>query len=669
MTLECDFPSKARTSVSDELSRGDLRAAQLVAQLSDREIELHRSERRMDAAATAAEIGMWEWNIAQDEIWATERCRTLFGLGSTSRLDLNMFLGALHPDDRDRSYRALQTALKDGGNFYGEYRVALADGRIRWIVTRGRADLDANGKAVLVSGVSLDNTAQKRAAAALQESEERFRVVANTAPVMIWMTDADNSSVFFNEGWLAFTGRTAEQESGSGWADGIHPEDLQRCLELCLASFRARRSFTMEFRLRRHDGQYRWLLDTGVPRFEHDGTFVGFTGSCIDVTERKESDELLARERAFLRQVIDVDPNLIFAKDHAGRFTLVNQALADLYGTTVENLIGKTDADFNANPSEIEHFRRIDEQVMDTLQERFIPEERITDARGKVRWLQTIKRPIRDEHGRASQLLGSATDITRRKDAELELARQRNELAHLSRVAMLGEMSGSLAHELNQPLTAILSNAQAAQRFLAMEIVDVDELREILKDIVKDDKRAGEIIHGLRQLLTKGEVECRPVDLNELVRDVIMLVRSDLVNGGISLSTGLAPRLPLVNGDPVQLQQVLINLVMNGCDAMSDAPAAERQLVIRTSPDEERGGARVSVIDNGRGIPPDHMERVFEPFYTTKAHGLGLGLAVCRTIISAHEGVLWADSNSTRGARFQFTVPGVANVGHESPAA
>jgi two-component system, LuxR family, sensor kinase FixL len=501
------------------------------------------------------------------------------------------------------------------------------------------------------------------AAAALRESEERFRMMANTAPVMIWMTDANNLSIFFNDGWLAFTGRTLEQESGNGWAEGVHRNDLERCLQICVDSFNARQSFTMEFRLRRWDGEYRWMLDTGVPRFEQDGTFVGYTGSCIDVTERKQSDDLLRHERAFLRQVIDINPNLIFAKDRESRFTLVNQATADLYGTTVENLVGKTHADFSSNVAEAEHFHRVDREVMDTLQERFIAEEQITGVDGKVRWLQTVKRPIVDENGSARQLLGSATDITQRKEAELELARQRNELAHLSRVAMLGEMSGSIAHELSQPLTAILSNAQAAQRFLAGDDVDLDELREILKDIVKDNKHAGEVIHGLRQLLKKGDVEYQPVDLNDLVWDVIRLVRSDLVNGGITMNTELAPLLPLVNGDPVQLQQVLINLVVNGCDAMSDAVVAERQLVIRTA--QEDGRVRVAVVDNGRGIAPENIERVFEPFYTTKAQGLGLGLAVCRTIISAQGGRLWAENNTTRGASFNFTVPRIPKVEHE----
>jgi C4-dicarboxylate-specific signal transduction histidine kinase len=273
-------------------------------------------------------------------------------------------------------------------------------------------------------------------------------------------------------------------------------------------------------------------------------------------------------------------------------------------------------------------------------------------------WLQTVKRPILDEDGTANQILGAATDITRRREAEFELAIQRNELAHLSRVAMLGELSGSLAHELNQPLTAILSNAQAAQRFLARDDVDLDEVREILRDIVNDDKRAGEVIRGLRLLLTKGEMRSQPLDLNHVVSDVLRLVRSDLLNSGVIVNTELMRGLPMAIGDRVQLQQVLINLIVNGCEAMTHVDCPGRQLVVRTALTAE-GETCVSVSDMGHGIPPDDLERVFDPFFTTKTHGLGLGLAVCRTIIAAQGGRLWATNNSGRGASFYFTLPAV----------
>jgi len=502
----------------------------------------------------------------------------------------------------------------------------------------------------------INDQERRRAAESIWESNERFRAMADAAPVLIWMAGTDKRCTYFNKGWLEFTGRPLEEELGNGWAEGVHPEDYERCLEIYTTAFDARREFKMEYRLRRADGEYRYILDHGVPRLSSDDRFLGYIGSCIDITDRKQAEEALKDERAFLRQVIDIDPNFIFAKDREGRFILANQAVADAYGTTVEHLIGKTDADFNREPEEVEFFRRKDLETMDTLREQFIPEERVTDANGRVRWLQTIKRPIIGKDGTANRLLGSATDITERKRAELEAARQRNELAHLSRMTMLGELSGSLAHELNQPLTAILANAQAAQRFLADDEPDMEQVREILHDIVMDDERAGEVIHRLREMLRKGQIRRQPLELNALVQEILKLIHSDLVIRNVSVSIDLEPDLPPIMGDRVQLQQVVLNLMVNGAEAMSGEGTHGRKLLIRTE-QAEADSVRLSVRDEGTGISAEAMAQIFEPFYTTKANGLGLGLSICRSIIMAHDGMLWAMNNTDRGATLYFSLP------------
>jgi PAS domain S-box-containing protein len=275
---------------------------------------------------------------------------------------------------------------------------------------------------------------------------------------------------------------------------------------------------------------------------------------------------------------------------------------------------------------------------------------------GRTRWIASRGRVEFNGGGKAVRVRGVSMDITDRKQAEDETLRQRTELAHLSRVTMLGELSGSMAHELNQPLTAILSNAQAAQRFLAHENADLNEVRDILADIVEQDNRAGEVIRRLRLLLKKGEVHQLPLDLNDVVLEVLKLVRSDLVNQSVAVQTVLVPDLPLVKGDRVQLQQVLLNLVMNACDAMSGNPTTHRQLIVRTELCAGKS-IRVSVADLGVGLAPDKLEQVFEPFFTTKPHGLGLGLSVCRTIISAHGGKLWAENRAEGGAVFNFSIP------------
>jgi two-component system sensor kinase FixL len=283
-------------------------------------------------------------------------------------------------------------------------------------------------------------------------------------------------------------------------------------------------------------------------------------------------------------------------------------------------------------------------------------EFRIRLPDGQMHWFNSRGRIEFSDSAQPLRMLGVTIDITRRKQAELAVQQQRNELTHLSRVATLGELSGSLAHELNQPLAAILSNAQAAQRFLALGNADLAEIQDILEDIVNEDKRAVEVIQRLRLLLKKGEVQHLPVNLNNVVEEVLKIINSDLVNHNINVDIDLAEQLPAVIGDRVQLQQVLLNLIINGCEAMALTHAGNRRLFVRT----ERNGidrVQVSVGDQGPGIPAERLGSIFEPFFTTKLQGMGLGLAICRTIITAHGGRLWAINNTPTGAIFHFKLP------------
>ena len=246
-------------------------------------------------------------------------------------------------------------------------------------------------------------------------------------------------------------------------------------------------------------------------------------------------------------------------------------------------------------------------------------------------------------------------DITERKNSERKIVEQRRELAHLGRVALLGELSGALAHELNQPLAAILANARAAERVLSRGEVDQVELRAILQDIVADDRRAGEVIRRVRAMIRKDETELQSIVPNEVVTDVLDLAHSDLIQRGVTVSTHLAPSLPLVFADRVQLQQVMLNLIVNACDAMVELPPLERILVIRTESTEP--GIRMSVTDNGTGVTSEPIDAVFQPFVSSKRHGLGLGLTICRSIIDAHGGRMWAVNNKDRGATFHMSLP------------
>lgn len=282
---------------------------------------------------------------------------------------------------------------------------------------------------------------------------------------------------------------------------------------------------------------------------------------------------------------------------------------------------------------------------------------RVLAPDGGQRWLAVRSFVAAGATGRSSVVRGAAIDITARRELEQEFRALREELAHLSRVTMLGELSGAIAHELNQPLAAILSNAQAAQRFLANGTGATEELEEILADIVDQDRRASEVIYRLRSLLRKGELSLEEINVNETVTDVLKLLRSDMINRKVNLQTDFAPDDPWARAARIQVQQVLVNLVVNACDALVAVTPLERQVCVRTRTRQD-GFVLVMVEDNGAGIPAQDAARIFEPFVTTKEHGMGLGLAVCRTIVLAHGGQLWADSTVERGARICFTLPG-----------
>lgn len=511
-----------------ELSYDLLRAVQLARQFEASEAALHESEARMSLAAEAANLVPWTWDILRDEVWLTDGGRELFGFPKSEPLNFNRFLKALHIDDRQRIERVVGLARAEDGEYESEYRVVRPNGETRWIAGRGRVEFDRGGKPVFMRGVSRDVTLRRGVEDALRESEARFRSMADTAPVLIWMSGTDKLCTFFNKGWLDFTGRRLEQELGNGWAEGVHREDFDRCLDVYASSFDARREFTMEYRLRRRDGEYRWLLDTGTPRFGPDSAFLGYIGSCLDITARKQ--------------------------------------------------------------------------------------------------------------------------------AEAEHQRQNMELARVGRVAVMGELAASLAHEVNNPIGAMVANASAGQRLIAAGKIETEELNELLADIVADGRRAGDIVQGIRNMVRKGRERRSLIQINDTIQDLLRIVHAEALGRDVRVTAEVDPAGGQVMADPVQLLQVLLNLTMNGFEAMSVIRSDARRLVIRASRSES-GEICISVRDSGPGLPGGMAEQLFEPFFSTKAEGTGMGLAIARSIIEAHGGTLSGENCEDGGACFTVCLP------------
>jgi two-component system sensor kinase FixL len=492
----------------------------------------------------------------------------------------------------------------------------------------------------------------------LRESEERWEAAGQIAGIAPW-------SWYASTGELSLSPKAREMFGIAGegaariedWMSRIHPDDAGRVDRDVQATMAAEGSFERNYRMLMPDGRVRWIGSRGRVERDAAGAVTAMHGVSFDLTEMRQAD-------AMFRAALEAAPNAIFLVDEAGRIQLANARASRLFGYNNDELqrmpFGQLVPDWRHRPE-----RRQRDLGPPTGAER----------RSRVRELQALRRggeQVQVELDlrtlESGLLMASVSDITERRSAEQESAQQRTELAHLSRVAVLGEMSASLAHELNQPLTAILSNAQAALRFLDSGPELQAELRETLRDIAASGTRAGDVIRRLRAMLKKEEMQRMPLDVNQLIAEVLQLYRTDLVNRGVSVHPELDHGLPAVLGDRVQLQQVLLNLVINACDAMAGLPGERRLCVCsrRLAGDE----VEFAVCDVGPGIAPDHLEQVFEPFVTSKASGMGLGLSVCKTIVKSHGGRIWASNNSPGpGASFHVALAAMAEQQAPRPAA
>jgi PAS domain S-box-containing protein len=489
----------------------------------------------------------------------------------------------------------------------------------------------------------------------LRESESRFRIVADAAPMLIWMSGVDKLCNFFNKPWLEFTGRTMEQELGEGWAEGVHRDDLQKCLQVYSSAFDARRPFVMQYRLRRNDGDYRWISDQGVPRYDAKGKFTGYIGSCVDVTELMTKDEALRDSEERMRLAAEAANLGIWEWDLTTNEIWATNARRALLGWPASGNVMFEDFISRVHP---EDRSRLRQTISDAIQDAkdYESEYRLVLPDGIVRWMSTRGSVHFDDGGKPARVLGISIDITARKQAELDAQHDRSELSHLSRVALMGEMSASIAHELNQPLSGILSNAAAGQRFIDRGNVDLCEVRDLLGDIISDGRRASDVVRGIRGMVKKEQIARRSVDLNEVVMDAVRMASADALLHSCQLETSLAANLPAVDGDPIQLQQVLLNLMINAFDAMRDTPVSNRRVTIATQPIGD-GTVRTYVRDYGVGISEEMREHVFDPFFSTKNEGLGMGLAIVRSIVESHGGTITAENADGGGARFQFVLP------------
>jgi PAS domain S-box-containing protein len=503
---------------------------------------------------------------------------------------------------------------------------------------------------------AIDVTARMQAEAKVRESEELFRIMAGTAPVLVWMSDTEMRCNFFNEVWLEFTGRTIEQELGSGWAEGVHPEDFRYCLDTFAESFKARRPFTMEYRLKRADGEYRWILDSGVPRFTRDGQFAGYIGSGIDITDRKKVESELRRSESYLAEAEKISHTGCWAR---------NPNTGELFWSQEEWRIfclepEKTELSYSQflkmiHPDDRVYLEETSAQAVREKRSYDIP-FRIVLTDGSIKHIHSVGNPVLDGSGNVIEYIGVSQDVTEHKRAEAALQEAQSELSRVARLTTMGELAASIAHEIKQPLGAVVAFGYGCLRWLARNPPNLEEATLAAKGLITEAKRASDVIDRIRRLLKSDKPEYTSVDISDAIRDVLTLAHSTLQRRGVSVRCSLPSNLPPVLGDRVQLQQVIMNLIVNGADAMKSV--INRPKVLRVGSNVDAAGSMLVVIeDSGTGVDPAVMDRIFDPLFTTKPEGMGMGLSICRSIVEAHGGRIWVTLGVPNGAVFQFTLP------------
>jgi PAS domain S-box-containing protein len=495
----------------------------------------------------------------------------------------------------------------------------------------------------------------------MRDTQHRYQLATTAGAVVVWDWHLDSNQVSVDPGLKTALGYADDDIPDwlNDWVRHVHPDDAPRMREQLRAYLEHRApTFDVEFRMLCKDGSARWFFSRGVAIRRSNGVPTRLIGTNIDITDRKKARRAL-REGEERMALAAAAANLGFWAWSDGTPLWLSENARRIVGLDADELPADDDI---ANLVHREDRERLHESRVAALTQQGGMEEefRVVRRDGQIRWLNVTGRVQIEADGVARHLTGVIMDITERREASVELAATRRELAHLARVATLGQLSGAMAHELRQPLAAIMFNARAAQRLMKKDTPNLDEVREILDDIAVDDLRANAVIARLRALLRKDEVAFEQLDVNDVVAQSLDVVRGDLQQRGVVLSRRFSSQLRPVFGDRVELQQVFVNLLMNAAEAMSAQPQASRRLTVYTQSDDAGDGLApvvISVADCGTGIHDADMSQVFEPFVTTKPEGLGLGLSICRTIVSAHEGQLWAENNSDGGATFYVALP------------
>jgi PAS domain S-box-containing protein len=535
--------------------------------------------------------------------------------------------------------------------------VCVAQRRTAESLRRTRDDLRATVEELEKQNIALQMqyAERLRVEQSLRQAERELQVTIDTIPALVARYRRDGAPDFVNETWRTYTGLSQDILRGQGWAIAIHPDDLPRVEAAWRAHLSLGQPFEMEQRLRRADGEYRWFFIRRVPLRDDSGEAVKWYSAAHDIEDQKRAERALRRSETYLADAQRLSQTGSFGWKIATGEVFWSKETYRIIGLdedvkpTIDLLLQRV------HPED----RKLVQMQLDRAArggQDYDYEYRLLMPDGAVKHIHV--RAHRQMHDPGDEeLVGALMDVTDTRKAEGALQVAQAELAHVTRVTTLGEMSASIAHEVNQPLAAIVANAESSLRWLSRKPPEKEDALAAIGQIVEDAHRAHEVILRIRTFSKKADPELVRLDINEVVEEAVTLLRHEAFRHGVAMELELEWGLLPVRGDRIQLQQVIINLAVNGMQAMATVHDRERVLIMRTH-QCPRDRVLVALEDVGIGIKPENADRLFTAFHTSKPDGLGMGLSICRSIIEAHGGKIWASANAGPGMTFQFMIAG-----------
>jgi PAS domain S-box-containing protein len=630
---------------------------------------LRRSERQLQQMIDTVPAVIWCTTPEGIPTYLNKRATNVTGLTPKDLMapDGSRSLTVVHPDDRETFDQALARSFKTGRSFEGRYRQRRANGPHRWVESRAEPLRDDSGNIILWCGVTVDVHDLVTAQEALRDRDRELSQLVDMVPSLLWRLSPDGEPNYFNKRTIDFLGLDAADYDKPGMsrmaatlAAIIHPDDAAGVTAALNHCFVTGNPFSMNYRLRRADGVYRWVSGRAEPMRDENGRTIQWYGLAHDIDDQMHAEEALRERERELSLLVDMVPSHLWRVTPDGETTLVNRQMVEFLGEDWK-MKWDTAIDTIVHPDDLK-------EVLDEFGrclrtgDCFSMQYRLRGVDGAYRWMSGRAEPMRDENGRIVQWFGLCHDIDDQVNAEEALRRASDKLARAMQAASLAELSASIAHEVNQPLAAIVTNSEACHNWLSTEPPNLERAKITAARITRDANSAADVVSRIRALFRRVPQSRSPDDINLMIREVCRLMADEIAAKGINIETDLEQELPSVAIDRVQIQQVLVNLIRNGIEAMDAVIDGGRPLHIRTCRDGVVA-IRVEVRDAGTGFKDS--DRVFESFFTTKQHGMGMGLAICRSIVEAHGGRLWTANNETRGATVAFTLRWRREMRHE----